>query len=517
MPKQKGNVNLNVLDNPVGRYVISRFDGGLNDTYSNEVLRDEEATIRQNWQNDENGGLEKVNGYTKVNSSAMGAKPIRGLFRVYESDATKKLLAMCNGGLFYSDNDSTFTQEGNSTAYTETDYFTGVNYNDKFFFTGQTQNVHVFDPAANTSAAATNQPTDACKVILKRADRRLLALVNAANGSTLYFSKVDPTGAAADDWSASNDAGSIAIDGAKSEPLRGGMTFAATDIIYKDYAAFKVWGYPIPQAVRMPGSPGCAAPYSVAQGEGYGFHLAHDGVWMWDGNVFIKISDPIKTLIDAINPTLVETAWGVYREGYYWLFYTASGDTVNKNVLIYDVYHSNPYERKNIWYQRTNLEMNAPVIFNGAGDDNEIYAGVSADTGFVYRLDFSSGGTDDTGNISATYQTKYLNFGFPYLVKRFKRIRIKYFLLNNTIDFTWLVDRGVLSGDYSGAAAGGTKLGVFTLGVDTLAGGLTAYHTENLPDNCVGKDISLKLINNAASTAPKIEEIEFTWEGLYYE
>jgi hypothetical protein len=480
-------------------------------------LKDDESIVRQNWGNDENGSLVKVKGYTKANSTTLGAKPIRGLFRCYESDGTKKLLAMCNGKLYYSNDDAAFTQEGNATVYTETDYFTGVNYNDLFFLTGQTENLHVFNPAADTSAAATDQPTDPCKIVLKRADRRLLALVNAVNGSTLYYSKVDPTGAAADDWSASNDAGSIAIDGAKSEPLRGGMTFASIDIIFKDYAAFKVWGYPNPQAVRLPGSPGSAAPYSVAQGEGLGFWLAHDGVWMWDGNQFIKISDPIKTYIDAINPNTVQNAFGVYREGYYWLFYTTSGDTVNKKCLIYDVFHSNPYASKNIWFERTNMEMNCPVVFNGAGDDNEIYSGVSADTGFVYRLDFSSTGADDTSNINATNQTKYFNFGYPYLVKRFKSIRIKYYLLSNQLTFTWYCDRGVKTGNYSGSAAGGTQLGTFQLDVDTLAGGLTAYHVEKLPDNATGKDISIHINSNATGTAPKIEEIEIEWEGLYYE
>ncbi len=510
-------IDIDTLDNLRDTKVLERFDGGLNNTSSNEVLSDEESIIRQNWGNDENGSLVKVNGYTKTNATTMGAKPIRGLFRCYESDGTKKLLAICNGEFFYSDDDATFTQEGNSTAYTETDFFTGVNYNDLFFFTGPTENVHVFNPAADTSAAATDQPTDPCKVILKRSDRRLLALVNSVNGSTLYFSKIDPTGAAADDWSAANDAGSIAIDGAKSEPLTGGMTFGSIDIIFKNYAAFKVWGYPTPQAERLPGSPGCAAPYSVAQGEGLGFHLGHDGVWMWDGNQFIKISDPVKTSIKAINPLHEHKAFGVYRDGLYWLFYTTSGDTVNKSCLIYDVRNSNPYEGKNIWYQRTNMEMNCPLLFNGAGDDNEIYAGTSADTGFVYRLDFSATGADDTANISAVNQTKYFNFGYPYLIKRFKAIRMKYYLLSGTLTFDWYVNRGVKSGDFAGTSAGGTKLGSFTLGVDSLAGGLTAYYTAKLPDNCIGKDISLKVTNNAVGTAPKIEEIEFEWEALYYD
>ena len=496
---------------------INRFDGGLNDTASNDLLQDNESIVRQNWANTTTGALEKVNGFTKKNSTTLGAKPIRGLFRCYESDGTKKLLAMCNGGLYYSNNNGTaFTREGNTTAYTENDFFTGVNYNDKFFFTGQNQNIHVYDPAADTSAAATDVPTDACKILLKRSDRRLLALVNSSNGSTLYFSKIDPTGAAADDWSATNDAGSIAIDGAKSEPLTGGLTFGATDIIFKDYAAFKVWGYPNPETVRMPGSPGCAAPYSCAQGDGLGFVLAHDGVWMWDGNRFIDITtNKISTIISNISPTSVTQAFGVYRNNQYWLFYTESGQTKNKKCIIYDVNLSNPYSGVNVWFEREGLEMNCPVIFNGAGDDNEIYAGDSADTGFVYQLDFSADGSDNGENITAINQTKYIDFGYPHLVKRFVSIKIKYYLTVGTLTFDWLVDRGVRTGQYSGSTAGGTALGSFVLNVDTLAGGNVAYHNEKLPDNCVGKDISLKQTSNGTGEAPRIEGIEIVWEALY--
>lgn len=508
---------IDTLENEGDSKVITRFDGGLNDTVSNDVLADNESIVRQNWANTTAGALEKVNGFTKKNATLLGAKPVRGLFRTYVSAGTKKLLAMCNGGLYYSDNDgTTFTREVNSTAYTETDFFTGVNYNDLFFFTGQTENVHIFTPSANTAAAATNQPTDPCKIILKRSDRRLLALVNVTNGSTLYFSKVDPTGAAADDWSATSDAGSIAIDGAKSEPLTGGLTFGSVDIIFKDYAAFKVWGYPNPEAVRMPGSPGCAAPYSCAQGDGLGFFLGHDGVWMWDGNQFINISDnKIETIIENIAPTTITQASGVYREGQYWLFYTESGDTVNKNCIIYDVNRSQPYQGINVWMERTGLEMNCPVIFNATGDDNEIYAGDSASTGFVYRLDFSSGGDDNSSNINAINQTKYFDMGYPHLVKRFKAIKIKYYLTVNTLTFDWYVDRGVKTGQYSGDSAGGTKLGSFVLDVDVLAGGNVAYHRQNLPDNCTGKDISIKMTSNATGDAPRIEGIEVDWESLY--
>ena len=269
---------------------LSNFSGGLNPTDGNEVLKDNEATIRKNWGQDEKGAIKKVAGFTKANSTKIDDAAIRGLFRAYQSDGTTKLLAICNTKLYFSDDDgATFTQATSGTGLSATEFNSGVNYNDLFFFTNKTDNLQHYTPGTDTMAAATDQPAQPCKILLKRTDRRMLALVNDTTGPTLYYSKIDPTGAAADDWSATNDAGSISIDGAKSEPLTGGATFGAYDIIFKDYAAFKVWGYPAPQATKIQGSPGCAAPFSVAQGEGLCFFLSHDAVWMYDGNRFVKI------------------------------------------------------------------------------------------------------------------------------------------------------------------------------------------------------------------------------------
>jgi hypothetical protein len=520
MPKQKSSyIEIDRLDNVKGTILIDEFDGGLNTTDSNEVLQENEATIRQNWSNDERGAITKVAGYTKANSTTMGAKPIRGLFRLYTSAGTKHLLAICNGKVFYStDNGATFTQDSGTLAITETVYNSGVNYNDLFFFTNATDNLQKYTPGTTTAAATTSQPTDPCRILLKRSDRRLIALVNAVNGSTLYFSKVDPTGADADDWSATSDAGSIAIDGAKSEALTGGMTFGSVDIIFKDYAAFKVWGYPAPQAIRMSGSPGCAAPQSVAQGDGLGFHLAHDGVYMFDGNKFICISDPIESYIDDINPLYVQNAFGVYRDGLYWLFYTASADTVNKSCIIYDAKRSNPYVGKNVWYERSNMAMNCPLILTGTGDDNEIYAGVSANTGFVYRLDYSATGADDTANIEAVNQTKYYDGGYPNLIKRFTQVKVTYYLNTGTLLFNWYVNRGATSGNYSGTAGNtGTALGSFVLDTSTLAGVLDTTNIARLEDTAIGKDISIKITNDATGTAPIVRRIEILWEAMYEE
>lgn len=523
MARLKSNLlspqSIDTLNNSFGSIILNRFDGGLNTYDSNEILQDNEAIIRQNWDNSSRGAITKVNGFTKKNSSAIASQPITGLFRVYQSNGTKQLLAVCNGKLYYSDDGgTTFTQATSGTGLSTSVFNSGVNYNDLFFFTNTTDNLKKYTIGTTTMATPASVPTDPCRILLKRSDRRMIALVNAVNGSTLYFSKIDPTGAAADDWSATNDAGSIAIDGAKSETLTGGMTFGAVDIIFKDYAAFRVWGYPAPQAVRIPGSPGCAAPQSIAQGDGLGFCLSHDAVYMYDGNKFISISDPIQDLIDDINSSYIQNVFGIYRDGYYWLFYTKSGDTTNQNCLIYDVFYSNPYIGKNIWFERTGLKMNCPVIFTGTGDDNELYAGDSASTGFVYRLDFSSTGDDNGANIDAIYQTKYFNAGLPHIVKRFSKIHIRYYSAEGEIIIRWYTNRGLTTGSFTmSVSQTGVALGSFQLDVDRLAEDVEKTHTERLPDTAIGKDISLKFEHDGKGIVPIIRDVEIEYELLYTE
>lgn len=510
---------LDTIDNASGTIMLDDYSGGLNLTTSNELLKDNEAIIRKNWGTDTVGSLVKVNGYTKKNATTLGAKPIRGLFRIYLSSGAKQLLAICNGTLSYSaDDGTTFTAATSGTGLTETAYNTGVNYNDLFFLTNQTDGLKVYTPSSHTMSTAVDVPTDPCKILLKRADRRMIALVNAVNGSTLYFTKVDPTNAA-DDWSATADAGSIAIDGAKSEPLTGGMTFGSSDIIFKSYAAFKVQGYPSPTTQRMPGSPGCAAPYSCAQGDGLGFFLGHDGVYMFDGNKFIKISKPIENIIKHVNPissAYIQNAFGVYRNNLYELHYTPNGQITNTKCLVYDVSVSNPYADKNVWYERDGLAVNCPLVFSGDGDDNELYAGASADTGFVYRLDYSSTGADDTANITAVYQTKYLNSKLPYVVKRYVKIHISYFLNEGQIDVRWYANRGGVTGNFVlEASQVGVQLGVFLLGTDVLSLNTEATYTQRLPEEAIGRDISLKFTHVGKGTSPIIRNCSVDFEALY--
>lgn len=510
------------IDNVGGSIVIPDFSGGLNTKESNEILKDNEAIIRKNWGQDTQGAIKKVGGFTKSNATALASAAVLGLFRVYISAGTSQGLSICNGVLKYSTDDFvTNTQATSGTGLSTTDFNTGVNYNDLFFFTNETDNVQVYTPGTKTLAAATDQPTDACGIIFKRADRRLVALKNATNGSTLYYSKIDPTGAAADDWSASNDAGAIAIEGTKSEPLTTGINYGAVDIIFKDSKAFKVWGYPAPQVLHMPGSPGCIAPHSLAGGDGLIFFLSNDGIYMYDGNKFILISYPIELIINEIKrTTYLQNIWGVYRDGKYWLFYTHTSHTTNQDCLIYDVEKSNPYVGKNIWFERDGLKMQCPIVFDGPGDSNELYAGDSASTGFVYRLDFSATGADNVSNINGVYQTKYYTTDYPHLIKKYPKVYIRYYLPVGTITVNWYTNRGATTGSFTiAASAVGTKLGDFLLGTDALvaASGLDSTVVQRLPDTAVGKDISLKFTHNNTGAQPVIRDAEILWEGLYVE
>ena len=490
------HTQLDAVENQGDQKVINIF-GGLNTSISNDLLQDSDAIIRKNWGGDETGALTKVAGYTKKNSTKLADAPVRGLFRVYKSSGSDELLAICNGVVSYSDNEGTsFTGATNGTGLSATDFYTGVNYNDLFFFTSPTNNLYHFTPATNTVAASTDQPTWGCKILLKRADRRMVALVNSSYGSTLSFSKVNPTGTAADDWSATADAGTIAIEGVKSDPLTGGATLGAYDLIFKDYTAFKVWDYPNVKSKKITGAPGCIAPYSVVEGGGYVFFLAKDGIYQWDGAGFEKLSEPVKSIIMNIPKAYKANTWGAYRNGLLYIYYTPNGATTNTGCLIYDVLNSNPYNKQFIWYERADWAMNCPLVLSGTGDDNEIYAGDSASTGFVYRLE--NGTTDNTGNITSIWQSKYHDMKLSNVVKYFAKLYIEYYNTSGTFTVNWYTDRGSTTGSYTITGTGGNAIDV-----------------KGLPPEAKGTDFSVKITHVGSSTAPVIRSVSISWEALY--
>jgi len=80
------------------------------------------------------------------------------------------------------------------------------------------------------------------------------------------------------------------------------------------------------------------------------------------------------------------------------------------------------------------------------------------------------------------------------------------------------VNKGATTGNWSGSSAStGTPLGSFILDTSTLAGILDTTYVQPLDDTAVGKDISLKITNDAPGTAPKIRRVEILWEGLFLE
>lgn len=503
------------------RITVDRFDGGLNTKYSNSLLRDDEAIVRQNWHNDAYGDIEVVRGYDLKNTSQPASAAVMGLFRVYQSGGLRKGLAIINGTMYYSDNNfGTLTAATGGTGFGTEKVHSGVNFNDLFFVTSRDTNLKHYTPGTNTVANATDKPPYPCAVIRKLAEGRLIAVNNDINGSTLYFSKLNPTGTDSDDWSATNDAGSVAVDGAKSEKTISAFPWESGAIALKSYGAFRTYGFPSVTATIIPASPGCDAPHAVVWStkEGKAYFLNKEGIWMFDGTVFLRISEVIQSLIDEINPAYIENATAVYRLGYIWFFWTASGDITNKKCVIYDAKHSNPYEGRNIWYERINLNIASPVYFDGTGDDNELYGGTSQATGKIYRLDFSSSGRDESANTTAAYQTKYFDAGLPNVIKNFKRIRIKLIGNGGTLTVTWYTNDGATSGSYTVTidSISGFTLDVSRLDVGTLGGSAQdQYSRQNLPDMAVGRNISVKIEHSGTATRPRIKEVTIEGQLMY--
>jgi hypothetical protein len=147
--------------------------------------------------------------------------------------------------------------------------------------------------------------------------------------------------------------------------------------------------------------------------------LGPNGVYLFDGEQFTLISDPIQRKIDTINRSRYSQAVGdIYRSrNQYWLSVSTGTETNNGVVLVYDY-------AQNAWTTYEGIDANAMAV---AEDSNGNVVLLTGDYGGnVYKQD--TGTSDNPAGvataISASYSTPDLHFGIPEVEKTFKYLYV---------------------------------------------------------------------------------------------
>jgi len=139
---------------------------------------------------------------------------------------------------------------------------------------------------------------------------------------------------------------------------------------------------------------GCAFPRSAINTPLGIFYLARNGIYVFNGQNSMRISDIVTPTIEDILPSNRDAVWGEYIDNIYYLSYTSKGvgGSTNDRVLVYDLVSKA--------YNIDIANINAFCGFNSGSDWGELCAGSSSD-GEVF--------TFESGNVTIIH-SKHADF-----------------------------------------------------------------------------------------------------------
>lgn len=233
-------------------------------------------------------------------------------------------------------------------------------------------------------------------------------------------------------------------------------------------------------------------------------------------------SGRIKSEMNAIPPTYKKDfVNGFFKTGVYSAYTSGSyNDRMVVRNTVLNAYGS----------PRVGINSSCMVEYVDTDGTRRLLAGSSkASDPYIYEID---SGLDDGGTaISAYFETKSTDCGFPGLVKRMGFIKVYYALLYGTLTYEVFADEissvtGSLSLGTSatGSAGMGTQpMGTFPMGIEYTAGSVAATQATNdvitIPCNYIsGKRFSVRFTNNNLSEQFKINGVSFHFlPGSIYE
>jgi len=417
---------------------LNDFSGSLNTYNSNSKLKDNESTVRENCWSRERGTLQMRNGFSHHTSSSIANFPITGLYRYYKisGGGSKEMLAVC-GTKIYTIDDSDGSAVAiktimASTPYTEADlvqtttldtYFT--TFDNQCIIANGIDVIKTYD-GSHVSDLGGSPPVG--KYLASFAER-IFTSGYSTYASRIYWSnRGDETVWSANDfWDIGYDDGDEVMQ--IYPHMDNLIVFKRNSIHIMRYV-----GDDFLFDAQQSSSPvGCIAPKTVVPVGRYLFFLSNDGVYAFNGVDSDKVSQPVTSYMEDINPAYMHQACAVMQDDHYWLFYTSGSSTYNDACLVLNVSKLTKSSVANLggmaWSKFTNHYIRSVCVWDSNADDEEFYGGSSltnaaspTSSGMIYRL--NNGETDAYGLINMTYETKQFDFDAPELVKRFRKMFI---------------------------------------------------------------------------------------------
>lgn len=383
---------------------LTDFSGGLNIKAANDLIADNQATVRVNCHTNETGAIVKRGGRDYLYSTEIVAgKGIYGLYRAYEKDGTEHFWAHCSTKIYEwsGTNFGSGVTGGTVTASKMADYAT---LNNIPVMCNGTEAPLQYVVASDQFSAVTGSPPT---MLYNDTSRNRMYMYGhaTANRCNLYYSGLGNPNS----WDTTNDFVGVSPD--DGDFLTGTGTVQGLFIVFKNNSVRILGNSGDPSGwelgdVRSPH--GCTARHTICNATIKGvpvlIYLSGDGVYAFDGSKAISLTssdiDPIfssTTYTYRLSKGYADTSCAVVHNGKYYLSYPYGSATLPNWTIVYDLVNGG--------WSYYNYGVNCFSKWDEVRDTGQLYSGQTA-LGYVQREEY--GNDDFDADITMQYKTKYL-------------------------------------------------------------------------------------------------------------
>ena len=441
-------------------FILDDFSGGLRYGFANQTVKITEGVVFENVLSMPHNYLRSRSGYVKKNTGGKPSKGawINGVSQFWDADGSTHLICttcedvnngVTGAGIFkFNDTSKDFTDLTGSTITWDPgpedlaffDSFGGylVMVNGKNYpvvWDGKSSEVQQF--GVNFSITGTN-----CIPKYVKAYKQFLFFGHTIEEGTTYPCRIrwcEP--ADITQWPENNY---IDLDADDGDIITGMELISDYLAVFKERKIFIVGysgGEQVFEARLVIDGRGCSSGASLTAIYNDLIFLAEDGIYSFDGTVNIEeISAKIKPLILEINPDKRHLVQSAPLEELDQLWFAIPYLSSEKNNRVLVLNYTNPDEE--CWYvydipcstlgfyyrvgELTWEDMTEEWdSYDFKWDDRMMLAATSLLLSADYEgnlYDHNSGNNDDGSAFTSRWQSKYIDFGAPYLNKRLKRI-----------------------------------------------------------------------------------------------
>ena len=467
------NVNYISKSSPIS---FIKLNGGLNSTGGALGLDNNESSDLLNIDFDKFGSIVKRNGYSTLNGTAIANDPRSDGLHWFEFESSGTITRMAVNiadGKFHKmdDLDGTWDDVSGTVSITAENHCDFESFLNTVFVANGTDKPFLYTGAGVAENMVVPLNLTTAKYVAQFNNYLFLAnctVDGTVHHSRIYWSALKDT----DSWDSSDNIDVSKNDG---QEITGIRVLEDRLVIYKERSIYNLFftgdsdvPFILPDGGKSSSPVGCVAPFSIQEAKNGHVFLSYDGIYFYDGSSSFKLSERItNTLLTSLRADKFTNARSLVQrnKNRYWLALTASGQTNNDRVIVWDYFN-------NAFSMYDGMAPSSLAVFYVSGVDERPYFGDYS--GFVYRADT---GTDDdplgtTTAIDAYYYTNWINLEELISQKLIEHVYIYYQIASATITLSYSYD--FESADtYSQSFSSGTSSDVYgsaVWGTATYAG-----------------------------------------------